>query len=64
MSAFPWHKQHIGQRLGNKYLSTYVSMRMSLLGRPDEQVKAKVRPLTDARAIEIGANFISEIFLL
>ncbi|KAK9375827.1 optic atrophy 3 protein-domain-containing protein [Lipomyces chichibuensis] len=40
--------------------STDVRLRLGLLG---DAGKAKVRPLNDAKAIEMGANFLSESFL-
>ena len=40
------------------------SMRVGLLGRNAEKAKEHVRPLNDTKAIEAGANFISETFLL
>ncbi|KAK9467029.1 optic atrophy 3 protein-domain-containing protein [Lipomyces arxii] len=40
--------------------STDVRLRSGLLGSAG---KAKVRPLNDAKAIEMGANFLSETFL-
>ncbi|KAK9323464.1 optic atrophy 3 family protein [Lipomyces orientalis] len=40
--------------------STDVRLRMGLLG---DASKAKVRPLNDAKAIDMGANFLSESFL-
>lgn len=39
---------------------TDVNLRMKLLG---EQA-SKIRPLNDARAVENGANFLSEAFIL
>ena len=38
-------------------------MRVGLLGR-GEPGKENIRPLNDAKAIESGANFIGETFLL
>ncbi|KAJ8097304.1 optic atrophy 3 protein-domain-containing protein [Lipomyces tetrasporus] len=40
--------------------STDVRLRLGLLG---DASKAKVRPLNDAKAIDMGANFLSESFL-
>ncbi|KAK9353622.1 optic atrophy 3 protein-domain-containing protein [Lipomyces doorenjongii] len=40
--------------------STDVRLRLGLLG---DAGKAKVRPLNDAKAIDMGANFLSESFL-
>ncbi|KAK9315165.1 optic atrophy 3-like protein, partial [Lipomyces starkeyi] len=40
--------------------STDVRLRLGLLG---DAGRAKVRPLNDAKAIDMGANFLSESFL-